>query len=162
MRSFSKQYLSNLSLSPATSWLLSLCAEEKGKEEFCSKAKPAILKALRDLAIVQSSESSNRIEGVTVEKDRLLPLINNKVRPKDRSEEEVLGYRKALEWIHKNYERVVIEPKTIQKLHTLSQSGLTGDASKWKKRTMKLSRSYLTVEELFDLSLFLPRKRPPR
>ena len=52
------------------------------------------------MALVQSVESSNRIEGVTVEADRLRPLVLGNARPKDRSEQEIAGYRSALNLIH--------------------------------------------------------------
>ena len=42
-----------------------------------------------EMALIESAESSNRIEGVTVEKKRLKPLIIGHSRPRDRSEEEV-------------------------------------------------------------------------
>ena len=59
-----------------------------------------MLKALREMALVQSVESSNRIEGVTVAPDRLRPLVLGHARPKDRSEQEIAGYRSALNLIH--------------------------------------------------------------
>src|SRR2546428_354853 len=82
-----------------TAWLLMACAEFKGKQELWTRQKPEVLRALRELAIIQSAESSNRMEGVTVARERLRPLILGNAKPKDRSEEELAGYRKALNWI---------------------------------------------------------------
>ena len=70
--------------------------EARGKQDLWLKTKPDILHALREIAIIQSAESSNRIEGVIVEQKRLVPLLEKKIRPRDRSEEEVLGYRRFL------------------------------------------------------------------
>ncbi len=61
------------------------------------RQKPEVLAALREGA--QSVESSNRIEGVTIEINRLRPVVLGKARPRDRSEEELSGYRRALDWI---------------------------------------------------------------
>ena len=68
-------------------------AEAKGKQELYTRQSPQMLKALREMALVQSVESSNRIEGVTVAPDRLRPLVLGNARPKDRSEQDIAGYR---------------------------------------------------------------------
>ena len=82
-----------------TSWLLADCGEARGKQDLWMRQKPEALEALRELAIIQSVESSNRIEGVTVAADRLRPLVLGRAKPRDRSEEELAGYRRALEWV---------------------------------------------------------------
>lgn len=112
--------------------------EARGKQDLWLRSKPDVLKALKDLAIVQSAESSNRIEGVTVDKDRLLPLLRKTVKPRDRSEEEVFGYRKALDWIHSKHASIEITSDTVCHLHTLAQSGSAGDAGQWKKKNNEI------------------------
>ena len=133
MNSFNPKFLKGLEVPVGTSWLLGNCMEARGKQDLWLKTKPDVLKALKDLAIVQSAESSNRIEGVTVEKNRLRPLLLKKVKPRDRSEEEVFGYKKALDWIHSRHASIEINPEAICHLHHLAQSGFSGDAGKWKK-----------------------------
>src|SRR5262249_17509229 len=75
-------------------------AQAKGRQELYTRQSPQILKALREAALIQSVESSNRIEGVTVAPDRLRPLVQGTARPRDRSEQEIHGYREALNLIH--------------------------------------------------------------
>jgi Fic family protein len=123
-----------ISIPLSTSWLLSACMEAKGKQDLWIRQKPEVLEALREQAIVQSVESSNRIEGVTVDKDRLRPLVLGHAKPRDRSEEEVAGYRKAIEWAFTRKRQVIIEPRVIQHLHALAQGGTSGDAGKWKRK----------------------------
>jgi Fic family protein len=130
--SFSKEYLSSTLFHPSTTWFLSQCGEARGMQEMWKKVRPEILRKLKESAIIQSTESSNRIEGVEVEPNRLIPLVLGKTKPKDRSEEEIAGYRKALSYIHKNYSQIEINPKTIKLLHEMAQGGLVGDAGKWK------------------------------
>src|SRR2546428_9767889 len=81
----------------STVWLMNDIAEAKGRQDLYTKQAPQILKALLEMAMMQSVESSNRIEGVTVAADRLRPLVLGNTRPKDRSEEEIQGYRNALQ-----------------------------------------------------------------
>ena len=95
--------------------------EAKGKQDLWNQTRPKAMKALKEMAIIQSAESSNRIEGVEVEKSRLVPLLTGKVKPMDRPEEEVLGYKNALAWIHKNFEKIKIDPETILKIHKQCQ-----------------------------------------
>jgi Fic family protein len=92
------------------------------------------LAALREQAVIQSVESSNRIEGVTIPGDRLRPVVMGKSKPRDRSEEELAGYRKALDWIFARRFPVAVEPKVILHLHAMAQGGFSGDAGQWKKR----------------------------
>ena len=93
------------------------------------------------MALIESAESSNRIEGVTVEHARLKPLVIGRSKPRDRSEEEVAGYRKALEWIHQKHDGLRITPKTIKELHRLCR-GESGDAGKWKEKNNDIIRKY--------------------
>jgi len=133
MMSFRGTRLAETRLSLGTVWLLESLAESKGRQALHEKQSPQILKALRELALVESTEASNRIEGVTVEPDRLRPLILGNSRPRDRSEEEIVGYRKALSWIHTHHEKILIEAETFQRLHALAQGGTSGDAGRWKQ-----------------------------
>jgi Fic family protein len=126
--------LANLAIPVGTGWLLGTCMEARGKQDLWIRQKPEVLDVLREQAIIQSSESSNRIEGVTVAANRLRPLVVGKARPRDRSEEELAGYRAALDWIFSRKNQVAITPDVVRRLHALAQGGSSGDAGEWKKR----------------------------
>ncbi|HSN86602.1 MAG TPA: hypothetical protein VL025_07575, partial [Thermoanaerobaculia bacterium] len=100
MTSFRGNNLARLALPVGTVWLLTDVAEAKGRQNLTLQQAPEGLEALRETARVQSVESSNRIEGVTVAPERLLPLVAGNAKPRDRSEEEIQGYRRALDLIH--------------------------------------------------------------
>jgi Fic family protein len=134
MSSFTSKYLTSLRLHPSTAWSLSQIAEARGLQEVWRRTKPEIVLALRESALIQSAESSNRIEGVEVDSKRLVPLVLGTTTPRDRSEEEIVGYRKALEWIHSKHQSIQINSETIKKIHRLAQGGLVGDAGTWKSR----------------------------
>lgn len=120
-------------------WLMNSTSEYKGKQELYTKQSPQILKTLVEMALIESAESSNRIEGVTVARERLKPLVIGHSKPKDRSEEEVAGYRKALDLIHSKYDSLEISPQTIKELHRLSHAE-TGDAGQWKRKDNDIIR----------------------
>jgi Fic family protein len=132
MMSFRGGRLRDFRLPLSTVWLASDIAEAKGKQELFTRQAPQVLRALREMAMVESVESSNRIEGVTVQPARLRPLVLGNTRPRDRSEEEIQGYRNALQNIHSGAAGLPIAPDTLQKLHRTIQEGI-GDAGQWKR-----------------------------
>lgn len=117
-----------------TGWLLGACMEACGKQDLWVRQKPEVLAALREQAMIQSAESSNRIEGVTVPQNRLRPVVLGVAKPRDRSEEELAGYRRALDWIFRRKGPVSITPEVIRRLHALAQGAHSGDAGEWKQR----------------------------
>src|ERR1039457_539090 len=126
--------LADLPIPIGTGCLLGAGMEARGKQDLWIRQKPEVLDALREQAIIQSAESSNRIEGVTVEASRLRPLVIGRARPRDRSEEELAGYRAALNWIFSRKNPVAVTPDVIRRLHARAQGGSSGDAGEWKKR----------------------------
>ena len=112
--------------------LLNDIAEFKGKQDTLVGASPEALQTLRDTSTIQSVESSNRIEGVTVSQHRLRPLVLENARPKDRAEHEVLGYRLAFDEICADPDALPINPATLKRLHALCQS-TSGDAGEFKR-----------------------------
>lgn len=134
MLSLDPEKLAEMSIPLGTGWLLGTCMEARGKQDLWIRQKPEVLEALREQAIIQSVESSNRIEGVTIPTDRLRPVILGKAKPRDRSEEELAGYMQALDWIFSRKRRVSVTPAVILRLHTFAQGGVSGDAGEWKKR----------------------------
>ena len=138
MLSLDPKKLAASSIPIGTGWLLGSCMEARGKQDLWIRQKPEVLQVLHEQAIVQSVESSNRIEGVTIPAERLRPVVLGKAKPRDRSEEELAGYRQALDWIFSRKRQVSITPAVIQRLHTLAQYGFSGDAGEWKKQNNEI------------------------
>ena len=97
LRLFSKKFES---VPASTSWYLTDLGEARGKQELYTRQSPQRLKTLREHALIESAVSSNRIEGVEVDKSRIATIIFGKPLLRDRDEEEVRGYRQALTLIH--------------------------------------------------------------
>jgi Fic family protein len=121
------------SIPTATSWYLADLGQALGKQELFTKQAPQKLKALREHALIESAISSNRIEGVEVEPARVGTIVFGKKRLRDRDEEEVRGYRKALDLIHTRGAKLPINQDTIRRLHSLSRGG-SGDAGEYKEK----------------------------
>lgn len=124
--------LSGYQIPTSAVWLLSDIAEHKGRHQLFVRQSPQALKALLQMALVQSAESSNRIEGVTVDPARLRPLVLGDAKPRDRSEQEIRGYRRALELIHGKWQKLAVTVEAVRRFHALAQDG-SGDAGEWKK-----------------------------
>lgn len=91
--------------------------EHKAKQEIFLKQKPQELNKLIEIAKVQSTLSSNEIEGIRTTNTRLKQLLNQKATPKTRDEEEIAGYQDVLNLIHENYEYISLTPNYILQLH---------------------------------------------
>lgn len=117
MKSFTDQYLSAIQLTPQLLNLTNALSEYKGKEELYAKQSPETLERLVEAAKVESAESSNRIEGIEVAHKRVEAIVVRNSQPRNRSEQEVTGYRDALERIHTTHEAMPISVNTILFLH---------------------------------------------
>ena len=91
--------------------------EYKGRQALYLRQKPMELERLVEVAKIQSTEASNRIEGIITTKSRLKQLCEDKTTPKNRDEKEILGYRNALNLIHENYPYIPVKPNYILQLH---------------------------------------------
>ena len=91
--------------------------EFKGKQELYLKQKPAALEKLVEIAKIQSTEASNKIEGIVTTSTRLQQLVMEKTTPRNRDEEEIMGYRDVLNTIHESYEYIPIRSSYILQLH---------------------------------------------
>ena len=104
-------------LTPEVVSLLTRLHECRGRQELFIEAEPDILTALVEVAKIQSTGASNRIEGIYTTDDRLNALVQEKVKPRNRNEEEISGYRDVLATIHESYEYIAPRPNNILQLH---------------------------------------------
>lgn len=97
--------------------LISKIHEYKGKQSYLLDTKKDTLETLLKVARIQSTSSSNKIEGIYTTDKRINEIVNQKVEPKNRNEEEIAGYRDVLTLIHENYNFIDINQNTILQLH---------------------------------------------
>ena len=104
-------------LTPEIVKKLTLINEFKGEQRLFVEAHKDELRELMEIAKVQSTESSNRIEGISTADDRLKNLVKSKTTPKNRDESEIAGYRDVLNTIHENYDYIPINSNYMLQLH---------------------------------------------
>lgn len=104
-------------LEPDIVSLLTTIHEYRGKEALFMEAKRDVLDQLVEVARIQSTDASNRIEGIYTSDDRLRKIVMDKTAPKSRNEREIAGYRDVLTTIHENYEYIPVKALSILQLH---------------------------------------------
>lgn len=104
-------------LTPEVVSILTRLHECRGRQELFIEAEADVLTALLEVAKIQSTGSSNRIEGIYTTDERLNALVQEKVKPRNRNEEEISGYRDVLATIHESYEYIAPRPNNIFQLH---------------------------------------------
>ena len=117
MHSLSPDYLAKLRFDAQQLATLRALGECRGKQQLFVVQSPEVLSDLRQVAVVESTESSNRLEGVVVAPHRLKSLVLKNATPQSRSEQEVAGYRDALGLIHESGEQMPFSEGTVLQLH---------------------------------------------
>jgi Fic family protein len=116
-----------------------LLGEFRGKEELFKKQLPQALETLRQAAIIQSTESSNRIEGVTAPHQRIVQLVAKKTKPRDRSEQEIAGYRDVLNTIHANHTHMPFGAGLVLQLHRDMFKFTSECGGQWKSSSNEIA-----------------------
>ncbi len=107
--------------------------ELKGKTASLSALNPETFSALVEVAKIQSTGASNRIENISTSDKRLRELMTNKTDPKNRDEREIAGYRYVLDEIHESHDNIPVTPNVILQLHRdLYRFSGDSHAGKWK------------------------------
>ena len=119
MRRFDYSYLKNQAWDNEIVGYLSQIHEQKGKQMLYLRQRYDDVEKLIELAKIQSTESSNEIEGIRTTDTRLRQLMSEKTAPRTRDEKEIAGYRDALNTVHDNFEYIPLTPNYILQLHKI-------------------------------------------
>lgn len=104
-------------LTPEIVGYLTTIHEYKGEQRLIAERHADVLESLVEVAKIQSTESSNKIEGIYTSDDRLKKIVLDKTMPKTRNEREIAGYRDVLNTIHENFPHIPIRDTFILQLH---------------------------------------------
>lgn len=97
--------------------MLGYIHEYKGQQNLFIEAKTDVLSHLLEIAKIQSTEASNRIEGIYTSDERIKALVKEKSTPRNHNENEIAGYRDVLATIHENYDYIPPRANVILQLH---------------------------------------------
>ena len=132
MRSLSPAFLTQLAVTADDLRTVSLLGRFRGRQDLWAVRVPEVLTGLRDLAIVESTESSNRIEGIVAGPGRVRDIVLRDATPRDRSEQEIAGYREALQLIHEQAEEMPVSTNLVLQLHGLLYRYSGDEGGRWK------------------------------
>ena len=117
MRSYTYHNKWQKLLTPEIVSQLTQIHEFKGEQTLFMEAKADTLTQLVEIAKIQSTEASNKIEGIYTSDERLKSLVTNKAVPKTRNEQEIAGYRDVLATIHESHDFIPVKPPILLQLH---------------------------------------------
>lgn len=132
MQSFSESYLQQLQAPHGLVSIIRQIGECKGKQELFKQQAPEMLENLRQVAAIQSTESSNRLEGITADHKRIKELVEEKTTPENRSEAEIAGYRDVLNTIHTSYAQIPFSDGVVLQLHRDLMKYAGKEGGRWK------------------------------
>lgn len=155
MRFFNYSRLNSIKFDSSIIGLLTSIHEAKGRQELYLSQKPEELDRLVEITKAQSTEASNAIEGIKTTNTRLKQLVEKKTTPKNRNEEEIAGYRDALNIIDESFEYIPLTPNYILQLHKILLSHVKGNdyGGKYKNTQNQISG---TDENGNDYLIFMP------
>ena len=117
MRIFDYKIIEEKLMTPEIINMVTLIHEHKGKQDLYIEANSDVLIGLLEIAKIQSTGASNRIEGIFTSEKRLAQLVKEKSEPRNRSEQEIAGYREVLATIHESYDYITPTANIILQLH---------------------------------------------
>lgn len=132
MHSLTPAFLDGLTFSTDEVAALAALAEARGRQDLYVEQQPEVLESLRQAAIIESSESSNRLEGITAPRDRIEALVLRPTAPRDRSEQEIAGYRDALALIHESHAHMPLSVNVLLQLHGMLYRYHAGEGGRFK------------------------------
>lgn len=152
MRTFNYSEIKNQKWDSDILSLIAAIYKEAGKQEMYLKQRPEELEKLVEIAKIQSTESSNAIEGIVTTSTRVKQLVEEKTTPKNRDEQEIAGYRDVLNIIHESFDAIPISQNYILQLHKTLYSHMNNPmAGRTKSVQNYISATYPDghVETLF-------------
>lgn len=132
MRSLTPEFLGALRFNGLQVATLRALGEFRGKQQLYIAQSPQVLDDLKQLAVIESTESSNRLEGVTIAPSRLKSLMSKSTSPQSRSEQEIAGYRDALSLIHEAADDMPFSEGVLRQLHGSLYRYLPQSGGEWK------------------------------
>ena len=119
MRRFDYSFLRNIKVPVNFMTFTNAIYTIKNLEEEKKNIYPDIFTALQKIAIVQSVKGSNEIEGIVTTDKRIEEIVNQSSAPRNHNEQEITGYKNALNLIHSDSDKMSLNEDLILNLHKI-------------------------------------------
>lgn len=141
MHSLTEDLLERQPIRPVLLTTIREIGEAKGKQQLFAERAPQVLETLRQAALIASTESSNRIEGVVASRRRIEELVGGRTGPRNRSEQEIAGYQDVLRTIHVSHAGMPFTTGVVLQLHRDLYHFLPGYGGRWKSAPNEITET---------------------
>lgn len=132
VKTLNPKYLNSLTFSSHELSTLLTLGEYKGKQKLFYQQSPEVIKTLQKTAVIESTESSNRLEGITASHKRISEIVLKDTAPQNRPEEEIAGYRDALNLLHESARDIPPTVNVVLQLHDSLYRYHPAKGGEWK------------------------------
>ncbi|MDY7091729.1 MAG: Fic family protein [Acidobacteriota bacterium] len=139
--SFRPGFLASMPISQTLLRAIREIGELRGKQLLHERQAPQALQALRQAAVIQSTQSSNRLEGILAPLKRLEGLALRKIQPRNRPEQEIAGYQAVLSTVHSNHEDMPFTTGVVLQLHRDLYQYAPQEGGRWKIADNEISET---------------------
>jgi len=119
MHKFTYDFLKDKTITSDLFSLSNSITDLKSKTDEKKNTNKSLFTKLETIAIKESVEGSNAIEGIFTTEQRLKEIVENNSEPLTHNEEEIAGYHEAIEFIKENYEHISFNEETIKRIHAI-------------------------------------------
>lgn len=134
--------------------------EYRGREQLYTQQARQALDTLREVAVVRSAESSNRIEGVEAAPERIKKLMDESAAPETRSEQAIAGYRDVLNTIHTRHEDIELSTGVVRQLHRDLFKYTSRRGGDWKSAGNDIIEQHPGGREVVRFETVSPHRTP--
>jgi Fic family protein len=160
MKSFTDDALPSLPLTHEIMGSVAQLHEYRGREQLYSQQARQALDTLQEVAVIRSTESSNRIEGVEAPSDRIKKLIDESTAPETRSEQAIAGYRDVLNTIHTHHEDIDFSPDVVRQFHRDLFKYTSSRGGDWKSTSNDIIEEHPDGTEVVRFETVPPYRTP--
>lgn len=134
--------------------------EYRGREQLYTKQARQALNTLKEVAVIRSTESSNRIEGVEAAPERIKKLVEESTAPETRSEQAIAGYRDVLATIHTHHEDIDFSPDLVRQFHRDLFKYTSSSGGDWKSTDNDIIEQHPDGTEVVRFETVPPYRTP--
>ena len=116
---FGYRFLKENGIDPSLFSLSGVIADLRARSSEKKKEHPKLFAKLETLAVVESVEGSNAIEGIYTTAERMKAIVEDGAEPLTHSEKEIAGYHDAAVYVKEHFEELDFNENTVRMLHRL-------------------------------------------